>query len=204
VETEEQPRGIWEELKSRSVFRVGAMYVVAAWVLVQASDVLADPFSFPDWFQTTLVGALLIGFPLALILAWLFDVTPDGIVRSTEQSREEQEQQRKSHKIEYVIIGMLVVAVGLLYFRDSAPTGQQAEVVEQSVEESTAQEVTVEKQELSIAVLPFINMSNDPDNEYFSDGISEEILNALVKTDTLPVIARTSSFYFKNLNRTTK
>jgi len=92
----------------------------------------------------------------------------------------------------------------LLYFRDSAPTGQQAEVVEQSVEESTAQEVTVEKQELSIAVLPFINMSNDPDNEYFSDGISEEILNALVKTDTLPVIARTSSFYFKNLNRTTK
>ena len=89
------------------------MYVVAAWVLIQVGDALGEPLSLPGWFQPTLIAALAIGLLITLLLAWIFDVTPDGIVRSTEESRVELERLRKSHRIDYAIIGMLVVAVGL-------------------------------------------------------------------------------------------
>jgi TolB-like protein/Tfp pilus assembly protein PilF len=177
--------GILENLKRRSVFRVGAMYVVAAWVLLQVADVLADPLSFPDWIQTTLIGLLAIGLPVTLVLAWIFDVTPDGVIRSTEDSRLELVRLRRGHKIDYAIIGTLVIALALAYFREP----------EQIVSELTAEIPP------SIAVLPFANMSNDPDQEYFSDGITEDILNALVRSTRMQVIARTSSFQFKGKNQ---
>jgi TolB-like protein len=195
--------GIFERLKRRSVFRVGAMYVVAAWVLLQVADVLADPFSFPDWFQTTLIGALIIGFPIALVLAWVFDVTPDGVVRSTEDSRLELVRLRRGHKIDYAIIGTLVIALGLSYLREPEPVVQATEQVvdDNSPKGSAEQEVQEPDQAPSIAVLPFANMSDDPKQEYFSDGIAEDILNALVRNTGMKVVARTSSFQFKGKNQ---
>jgi TolB-like protein len=198
----EQP-GVLEKLKRRSVFRVGAMYLVAAWVLVQVGDTLGEPLSLPGWFQTTLIAALVIGFPITLLLAWIFDITPAGIVRSTEDSRIELEDLRQGRKIDYAIIGALVVAVGLLYLREPESVEQSTDpiVENRSAQESVVPEIAKPAEEPSIAVLPFANMSNDPDQEYFSDGISEDILNALVKNTRMKVVARTSSFQFKGKNQ---
>jgi TolB-like protein/Tfp pilus assembly protein PilF len=176
------------ELKRRNVFRVGIAYVVAAWLVAQVAELAFDSFGAPDWVMKSLIFLMAIGLPFALIFAWAFELTPEGIKREKDVDRSQSITQQTGRKLNYTIIGVLAIALAL-----SLASHQWTAEAPEPIE--TRQSETGEAK--SIAVLPFVNMSDDPSNEYFSDGISEELLNVLVKIDGLRVASRTSSFSFK-------
>ena len=159
-----------KELKRRNVFKVAIAYLITAWVLIQIADILAPQLNLPDWAPRLITFILLLGFPLSLLLAWAFDLTPEGI---------RAEESKTGDKGLYVIASLMAIAVIAWYANDYRTT---------NVDDGTR----------SIAVLPFVNMSGDADNEYFSDGISEELLNVLAKIPSLKVASRTSSFSFRS------
>ncbi len=138
-----------KELQRRHVFKVGVTYVIVAWVILQISDVVLDQIGVPDWVFKFILFLLLIGFPLIVMFAWAYDMTPDGLRRTESSDTEETDEPA-----------------------DEFPSA-------------------------SVAVLPFVNIGGNPENEYFSDGLSEELLNVLAKVSSLKVAARTSSFHFK-------
>lgn len=186
--------GLIEELKRRNVFKVGVAYVVMAWLLAQGVDVFLENFGAPVWVVKTVLLLLVAGFPLALFFAWAFELTPEGIRKEKDVDRNQSITHETGRKLDYAIIAFLVLALGYFAWDKFAPGG------------ATAPATTVTAEELpdagkSIAVLPFVNMSEDASNEYFSDGISEEILNALAKVPELQVAGRTSSFAFKGDNQ---
>ncbi len=170
-----------KELNRRNVFRVGVAYVIVAWLLLQVADVILPTFRTPDWVMQAFTLLLILGFPLALIFAWAFELTPEGLKKEKDVDRSRPITHVTGRKLDFVIIAMLVVAVGYFGY-DKFVAG------------------TVEPQDSlkSIAVLPFVNMSDDASNEYFADGLSEELLNLLAKVPELRVAARTSSFSFKD------
>ena len=176
------------ELKRRNVFRVGAAYAIVGWLLIEVASVILPTFEAPDWVMKVFASLVMLGLPLALILAWAFELTPEGIKREAEVDRTESITHVTGRKLDFAIIGLLAIAVVFLvvdnYVLEAEP--EQAEV--------TAEATTQVK---SIAVLPFANMSGDPEQEFFSDGISEELLNVLAKVKGLRVTSRTSAFAFK-------
>ncbi len=176
---------LFAELKRRNVFRVGIAYGIATWALLQITDVISPILDLPDWAQKLFFVILAIGFVPALIFAWAFDLTPEGIKKEKDVDRSVSITNVTGRKLNYIIIGVLFLAVTLLLFDRYSG---QPELDEQQV---------VEK---SIAVLPFVNMSSDAEQEFFSDGITEEILNALAAVKGLKVAGRTSSFAFKGQN----
>jgi TolB-like protein len=195
---------VFAELKRRNVFKVGAAYVVLAWLVAQITDVFLENFGAPDWVIKTILMLLVVGFPFALFFAWAFEMTPEGIKKEKDVDRSQSITQQTGRKLDFVIIAILLMALGyfawdkfMLSPAPDVPTAESAQV-----EESVAE--TPELNEKSIAVLPFVNMSSDPEQEYFSDGISEEILNALAKVEDLKVAGRTSSFAFKGRNEDLK
>jgi len=171
------------ELKRRNVFRVGGAYLIIAWLLLQVSDTLVPALNLPDWFQSGVALLLILGFPLALFFAWAFELTPDGLKKERNIEAGESIALVTGRKLDFVIIGLLAVALG--YF---------------AYDKFVASPVELQDSIKSIAVLAFDNMSEDPDNEYFSDGISEEILNLLAKVPELRVTSRSSAFSFKGQN----
>ena len=173
------------ELKRRNVIKVAIAYVIVAWLLLQVADVMLPTFGSPAWVMQAFTFLMILCFPLALFFAWAFELTPDGVKREKDIDPTESIAHATGRKLDFVIIAVLVLAVGFLVVdRYSTPP---ASVSQQVVEKS-------------IAVLPFVNMSDDAGNEYFSDGISEEILNSLAKVKDLKVAGRTSSFAFKGRN----
>ena len=178
------------ELKRRNVFRVGIAYLIGSWLLAQIADLLIDNIGAPDWVMKTLFVVLALGFPLSLFFAWAFEMTPDGVKRESEIDRSQSITNVTGRKLDRSIIFVLVLALG--YFAWDKFSAQSQTVT--PVEPTIVEEVAIDK---SIAVLPFVNMSADANNEYFSDGLSEELLNLLAKVDGLKVAARTSSFKFK-------
>jgi len=178
---------LFNELKRRNVFRVGIAYVVVGWLLVQVTAYAVPAFSMPPWVNTVVFYFILIGFPLALLFAWAYELTPEGLKRSHQIDPDKSITHVTGQRINKLIVGALVLALGFIAY-------DKMVVEETTVVEEAQAAVT------SIAVLPFVNMSNDPDQEYFSDGISEEILNVLVRVDGLSVASRTSSFAFKGRN----
>jgi TolB-like protein/Flp pilus assembly protein TadD len=185
---------VWGELKRRNVVRVAIAYVIVSWLVLQLTDVLIPLLSLPEWVGRFVFLVLLIGFPLALFFAWAFELTPEGIKKEKHVDRSESVTHVTGRKLDFVIIGVLAVA--LVFFAVdkyvlNAVTTPATNVAREIV-------ATVAKQ--SIAVLPFVNMSSDSEQEYFSDGLSEEILNLLAKIPELKVIGRTSSFAFKGKN----
>ncbi len=206
---------LFDELKRRNVFRVGIAYLVLGWVLLQVVGVVVPILQLPDWVARFVLLMLLIGFPLVLIFAWAFELTPDGIKREKDIDRTQSITPQTGRKLDRVIIGCLALAVVLLLgdrFWDrekgemgSEPFSAASENVipaKAGISESPAEPMkeTVAT-EISVAVLPFVNMSDDPSNEYFSDGISEELLNVLVRVKGLRVPSRTSSFSFKGTDK---
>ncbi|NNJ73215.1 MAG: hypothetical protein HKP09_08540 [Enterobacterales bacterium] len=179
----------FNELKRRNVFKVGFGYIVLGWLVIQVADVVVPALSLPDWTITMLLVVGLCGFPFALFFAWAYELTPDGIKLENEIDREASIVNETGHKINYAIIGLLCVA--LSYFVYDKVTRVDSPQVPQ---ETT---VTDTSNEAGIAVLPFVNMSKDPDQEFFSDGITEELLNVLAKVPAIQVASRTSSFQFK-------
>jgi TolB-like protein len=181
----------WGELKRRNVFKVAVAYAIVAWLLIEMTSTVFPALKLPEWTITFVTALILISFPVILIGAWAFEVTPDGMKRTREIPLEHSITHITGRKFDFTIIGLLAIAVVFLIVDNYVLVGEPASVVsEQTVS-------AVQPVEKSIAVLPFVNMSDDAGNEYFSDGLSEEILNLLAKIPELKVIARTSSFAFK-------
>jgi TolB-like protein/tetratricopeptide (TPR) repeat protein len=186
------------ELKRRNVIRMALLYVVAGWVVLQIADVLFDPLGLPPWTFRLVLGLLLLGFPFALIFAWVFEMTPQGLRRERDVDRSAAVVTRTGRKMNTVIVALLLVAIAGLVLDRLVPERQAPAAVTASANDA-AEAVQEEVADVgpSIAVLPFVNMSGDPENEYFSDGLSEELLNTLVRIGGLKVTGRTSSFAFK-------
>jgi TolB-like protein len=188
---------LFNELKRRNVFKVGVAYVVLAWLLAQVADLMLENFGAPDWVIKTFLGFLIIGFPLAVFFAWAFELTPDGIKREKEVDRTQSITTQTGQKLNHLIIAILVIAVGWFawdkFVSEPVPTGP-AELVQSDSVEAPMLQASDNK---SIAVLPFVAMSSGEDDEYFADGLTEEILNSLAQLPELLVTARTSAFHFK-------
>ena len=166
------------DLRRRRVFRVAAGYAVIAWFVIEVADVILPALRLPDWTLTAVVVTAMAGFPAALLLGWLFDLTPRGLVRTEPAAADAQAIRRAARRgIDVIVIAVLLAVIGYLVY-DRGLFGEA-------------------QPERSIAVLPFEDISANGDNEYFSDGISEELLNSLVGIEGLRVAARTSSFAFK-------
>lgn len=185
------------ELKRRNVFRVGIAYLIGAWLLLQISDVVLNNIDAPGWVFKAIMLMVAIGLPVALFLAWAFELTPEGVKRDNEVDRTQPRYQETGRKLDRGIIVILVVALGYFVWesRFDRNTATPAVTNSTAIDQPAAQASIDEPQ--SVAVLPFVNMSSDPEQEYFSDGITEEIINALVKIPGLSVPARTSVFGFK-------
>lgn len=195
--------GFFEELKRRNVVRVGVVYLIAAWLLAQVADLMLASFHAPDWVIQAILVVLIIGFPLALIFAWAYELTPEGLKREKDVDRSQSITHKTGHTLDRSIIAILVVALGYFVWQSQKEPEKGSEPF--SSAENPAPEDETGKRALtpfkSIAVLPFVNMSSDPEQEFFSDGISEEILNALAQVKELKVAGRTSSFAFKGQNQ---
>ncbi len=179
---------LFNELKRRNVVRVGIAYIVLGWVALQVGDVLFDMFGTPDWVGKTLAVLLALGFPFACLFAWAFELTPEGIKKTRDVDLSQSITHSTGRRLDRVIIVALVVALGYFIW-------DRQGLVEPGT--TTAADAAVDR---SIAVLPFVNMSSDREQEWFADGLTEEILNALARTPDLLVASRTSSFQFKNQN----
>ncbi|MGI9221880.1 MAG: tetratricopeptide repeat protein [Woeseiaceae bacterium] len=190
----------YTELKRRNVFKVAIVYAAVAWLLLQVSDTLGPALHLPEWFVSAVAFLLILGFPVSVIFAWAFDLTPEGLKADTKADPTAPEAGQAGRKLNHVVIAALVLA--LSYFvidkvvfnsdRDIAGTSTADQVAQQQ-----SAEIESAKADNSIAVLPFVNMSSDEEQEYFSDGLSEELLNLLAGIPELNVAARTSSFSFK-------
>lgn len=181
------PRNFFRELKRRNVYKVAVAYAVVGWLVIQISSTILPTFHASEWVLQSLVVIVALGFPLALVLAWAFEITPEGIVRSDEVTPNQSTTRRTGRKLVILIVVAGVIAAGLLLIQLARKKQLQAPGIS----------VPVEK---SIAVLPFVNMSAGTGNADFSDGITEEILNALAQIPELKVAARTSAFQFKGQN----
>ena len=183
------PGNFFAELKRRNVYKVAVAYVIAAWLIIQAASILLPTFEAPAWVMKVLVAFLVLGFPAALIFSWAFEITPEGIRLESEIAPNESIKRKTGRKIVAITIVLTVIAAGLFVFQF---------IRARSISSVSANgPKTGDK---SIAVLPFVNMSGDATNNDFSDGITEEILNALSQIPDLKVAARTSAFQFKGKN----
>ncbi|MDH5345080.1 MAG: hypothetical protein OEW59_04890, partial [Gammaproteobacteria bacterium] len=192
--------GLFHELKRRNVVRVGVAYIIVGWVAVQIAELLFDAFGTPEWVLKTVIVLIAIGFPFALLFAWAFELTPEGLKKTREVDLSTSITHNTGRKLDFVIIATLVVALGYFIWErqtlNRAPsiTGEPVAISEPAEPAAAEVMATVRR---SIAVLPFVNMSSDKEQEWFADGLTEEILNSLAKTPDLLVAARTSSFGFK-------
>jgi adenylate cyclase len=188
------------ELKRRNVIRMAGLYLVGAWLVTQVAATLLPVFGAPTWVMKALVVLLSIGFFGALMFSWVFELTPQGLKRDAEVPASESIAPQTARRMERVFLVLLTLALG--YFAIDkfvlAPKREAAIAARpQQVDATNAATKPVVASDQSIAVLPFVNMSSDKEQEYFSDGLSEELLNQLAQLPQLRVIARTSSFSFK-------
>ncbi|MBY6204558.1 tetratricopeptide repeat protein [Halomonas denitrificans] len=194
------------ELKRRNVFRIALFYIVAAWVVVQVAETLLPVFEVPDATIRAIVLVLVLGFPLALVFAWVFELTPDGLKLDKNAQSDPGTKRQTEHKLNWATLIAAVLAIGLL-MADRMMPERAAEpapglVAADPAPDTAASEVegTIEDRvnPASIAVLPFEDLSPSSDQQYFSDGIAEEILNVLVRIEGLDVASRTSAFRFRD------
>ncbi|HKL50629.1 MAG TPA: hypothetical protein VJ908_05635 [Wenzhouxiangellaceae bacterium] len=193
---------LFTELKRRNVFRVGLFYIVSAWLVVQVAETLLPVFDVSDAAIRIIVLILALGFPLALVFAWVFELTPDGLKRDKDIHVDPATKQQTAHKLNWATLVAAVLAIGLLIGDRllPEPAATRAPPAAMNNADSLAPAtMNPEPDPASIAVLPFADLSPEGDQQYFSDGIAEEILNVLVSVDGLAVASRTSSFQFKGM-----
>ncbi len=193
---------LFNELKRRNVFKVAAAYTVVAWLLLQVSDTLVPALHLPGWFHSGVAFLLILGFPVAMIFAWAFEMTPEGLKKEKDIDRSKSITHITSRKLDYTIIAALVLALGYFAYDKFVLSAQRDAILVEATTHAVSERASTDTDPTgepvkSIAVLPFVNMSDDASNEYFADGISEELLNVLAKYPGLRVAARTSSFQFK-------
>ena len=196
--------GLVSELRRRNVFRVAIAYLAAAWLLTEVAGTLFPAFAIPEWAFRFVVIILAIGFLPTLFFSWAYEITPQGLKREKEVVREESIAQLTARRLDGITIGLVVLALVFIIadrlWLSPQLVGNTPAPTEIAAEPAAGEPGTQVQPEASIAVLPFVNMSDDPSNEYFSDGISEELLNLLARIPKLRVAARTSSFSFKDQN----
>jgi serine/threonine-protein kinase len=181
----------FEELKRRKVFKVGVGYLVVAWLIVQVASIGFPAFDAPAWALRVFILVLLLGFPLALLFAWAFEVTPEGLKRDAIQRGNKR----------FLLVTAALIALAFAWYFKGQPTVRDAlappsaAIAPVTADAPASPAPAIDPR--SIAVLPFVDMSQGKDQEYFSDGLSEELLNLLAQLPQLKVIARTSSFSFK-------
>ncbi|MDH4002185.1 MAG: hypothetical protein OEU52_13105 [Xanthomonadales bacterium] len=184
---------LYSELKRRNVFRVAIAYLAGAWLLTEVAETLFPLFGFSEAPVRMVVTVLAIGFPLFLIFSWVFEITPQGLRREVEVSREDSITRFTGKKIDRVIIVLLAVTLGYFAFDkfvlssrwEASLEAQKATEVAEARKAGRTEALVESYGDKSIAVLPFVNMSSDVEQEYFSDGISEEMLNLLAKVPEL-------------------
>jgi len=190
---------LFQELKRRNVFRVAIAYIISAWLVLQIADVILNNTEAPGWVFQVIMLLLAIGFFFAIFFAWAFELTPEGIKPESEVDRSQSITPTTGRKLNFVIIGFMAVALAWFAWdkfgseREPAPATAAVDSPATEAQPTTAN-VTAAK---SVAVLPFLAMSSGADDEYFADGLTEEILNALAQLPELLVTARTSAFQFK-------
>jgi len=180
-------RNFFAELKRRNVYKVAVAYAVVAWLVIQAASIFLPAFNAPQWTMQIVILILIVGFPIALVFSWAFEITPEGVIRESEVQADKSITHHTGRKIVALTIVLAVMAAGLLVFqlirsRSTSPASTNAAPISSK----------------SIAVLPFDNLSRDPDNAYFVEGIQDEILTRLAKIADLKVIARSSTLRFQN------
>jgi adenylate cyclase len=181
----------FEELNRRNVIKVAVFYVVASWLVLQVAELLFDALELPGSWLRLVLALLILGMPFVLVFAWVFELTPDGVRREKDVDRSQSITQHTGRRINVVIITLLVLAIAMVGLDRLVP--EATPVAEEAPTEQETQEAPAQ----SIAVLPFADLSPAGDQEYFSDGIAEEILNVLVRIDGLKVASRTTSWGFK-------
>ncbi len=200
------------ELKRRNVFKVAAAYAAVAWMFLELSALALNAFSAPAWVMKVVIFFAVAGFAVAVLLAWAFELTPEGIKRTSDTEGSTAMPSARSGKLMPITVTALALALVLVvvdsYVLD-APAAESAENAAQVAESQalasteaastdTQTDAVAQIEEKSLAILPFENLSSDPEQEYFSDGLSEELINTLAEVDGLLVTGRTSSFFFKD------
>src|SRR5438874_1888719 len=180
------PATFLTELKRRKVYRVAVAYAIVAWLLIQAASILFPTFEAPLWVMKVFVSAVILGFPVALILAWAFELTPEGIRRSEEIPPREPETSKTGSRWTAIIVAAAVLAAALFAFQFA----RTRKVATAELPKQTAPAATLDK---SVAVLPFENLSSDKENAFFAQGIQDEIITTLSRISGLRVISRTST-----------
>ena len=185
------PATFFTELKRRKVYRVAVAYAIVAWLLIQAASILFPTFEAPLWVMKVFVTAVILGFPVALILAWAFELTPEGIRRAEEVAPRESKTPKAGRKLTAIIVAAAVLAAALLAFQFTRTrSSATAELPKQSA--------PVASMDKSVAVLPFENLSSDKENAFFAQGIQDEIITTLSKISGLRVISRTSTAHYES------
>ena len=192
---------IFRELKRRNVFKVAIAYAIVAWLLIEVTATTFPMLRLPDWTATFVTVLMMLGFPLALIFAWAFEITPEGIKLEKDADRSQSITHITGRNIDYIIIAALVLALGFFAFDkfvlDPSRDADLVRAATQAVTEQMAESVKLEPPDKSIAVLAFTDLSESQDQGWFADGLAEEIINALVRTPDLMVSSRTSSFAYE-------
>ena len=192
---------LFHELKRRNVFRVAVAYVVMSWLLLQVADVLLQAFALPDWAFRLIFLVLAIGLVPVVIFAWAFELTPEGLKRDSEVDRSQSIAPETGRKLNYLTIAMVLIGIAVVLLQPRLlPEAEAPAVAATSENPVEAPAPAPAANTRSIAVLPFVNMSAEKENEYFADGLSEELLNQLAQIPDLQVAGRTSSFSYKGKN----
>jgi TolB-like protein len=203
---------LFNELKRRNVFKVGVAYAVTAWILLQLVDVVGDILALPEWAPKLILLLLVIGFVPAVIFAWAFELTPEGVKREKDVDRSQSITPKTGKKLNNAILGLMALAVVYLLFdKFSEDNEPGSELISQpstentaSVEEKTTPapietEPVISKQ--SIAVLPFDNRSNREEDQFFTDGIHDDLLTTIARIGSMKVISRTSVMEYRNTTK---
>ena len=192
---------LFSELKRRNVFRVATAYIVASWLIIQVIETIFPVFGFSDGAIRLVITLLAIAFVPALVLSWAFELTPDGLTKEVNVERESSMTRYTGKKIDRGIMMLLTLALGYFAFdKFVLDPKRDAALIESTTRQAQTSRVNQAVADYSIAVLPFVNMSDDTENEYFSDGLSEELLNLLARIPELKVASRSSAFSYKGKN----
>lgn len=194
---------LFAELRRRHVYRVAVVYIVMSWLLLQVGDIVLGTFETPSWVMKALLALLVLGFPLAVALAWAFELTPEGVRRTepldSPEARAPEDRRRVGHGLNITLGAALVMALAFIGWQHlSRPAADDTTRDTQAMADAGTPMANDERK--SIAVLPLANGSGDPAQEYFSDGLSDELISGLSKIPGLKVIGRSSSFQFKTSN----
>ena len=201
---------LFSELKRRNVFRVGVAYAVGAWLVAQVLQLSVESFDAPAWIMKMLIVVLILGFPVVIFLSWVYELTPEGIRREVEVDRARSVTHETARRLDLLTIALVLMAAGLVVWDRMTPdrddstapiTAAQPAAGSPAGASAESDDAAPGPEDRSIAVLPFVNMSGDKENEYFADGLSEELLNRLAQIPALRVAGRTSSFEYKGQNR---